>query len=56
MKHTPGPWTKGKELSDINIVYGNNHPIAQALFWSGSEDAYEANSNARIIASAPDLL
>lgn len=55
MAHTSGPWIRGKELSDINIVYGCNHRVAQALYWTGSENVGEVEANAELIARAPEL-
>jgi len=60
MRHTPGPWKFGKELSAHSgewlISYdaadrGQGIPIAETRPGSGQESA-----NARLIAAAPELL
>ena len=63
-KHTPGPWKTSHELNDgFSIVRqigeGNNLlPVAIAVFTRNynTENIEVAKANARLIASAPELL
>lgn len=53
MKHTPGPWDAyGRVIRDVD---GGEDQIAGISDW-GAEGEVEALANARLIASAPDLL
>lgn len=61
-KHTPGPWSAGNPPHDMT-VYANCVPIAatrdgDCYEWSAKRWLYPENAkaNARLIASAPDLL
>ena len=55
MTYTPRPWRIGGKHDPCHI-FGNDHLVAQALYWSGSENAGEVEANARLIVAAPDLL
>lgn len=51
-KHTPGPWTIGRNQAGHNAIWAMNAlPIAQIHYVVGDGDA-----NARLIAAAPELL
>lgn len=52
MKHTPGPWKIGTEGYR---VYGGSYGVAAIEGTSGAASK-EAEANARLIASAPELL
>lgn len=57
VKHTPGPWNMGyKDLGGKSICYkvygGDNQEISTVGRWDSVGD----EANARLIASAPDLL
>lgn len=54
MKHTPGPWKVKQGLGAPDIV-SKERLVARALYHMGSEDR-EVDSNARLIAAAPELL
>jgi hypothetical protein len=53
-KHTPGPWAvcKAADRSKSHDIMGNGFHIAEMIPFDGQEDT----ANARLIASAPDLL
>lgn len=53
-QHTPGPWTIEKTSHDTEIVAGKYHICNVGESVRCSEN--EAKANARLIASAPDLL
>jgi hypothetical protein len=58
-QHTPGPWVAGTSYSGNNIVCAGTALICEAR--KTRRKAYpsntsEHNANARLIASAPDLL
>ena len=58
MKHTKGPW--GRIIADGYTVrhpqiYSDTGPVANAT-WLGDGRLDELNANARLMASAPDLL
>lgn len=69
-KHTPGPWSveavNSEAMHDICLGYrvpGAGHPILIASVYGDDEprrpgdiSVFEAEANARLIASAPDLL
>ena len=57
MTHTPGPWRINTRLSrnGAPVISGDGRDIAKALYHMGSEDP-EVDANARLIASAPELL
>ena len=46
MKHTKGPWERGNEFD----IYNNSKRLVATLSLN------ETNANAKLIASAPDLL
>lgn len=58
MKHTPGPWNRiiadGYTVRHPQ-VYSDAGPVANAT-WLGDGRIDELNANARLIASAPELL
>lgn len=56
-KHTPGPWTQGTSAIGITCVWldgltEQEHKMGQSHTWIDCE----TESNARLIAAAPDLL
>ena len=57
-RHTPGPWARiiadGYTVRHPQI-YSDTGPVANAT-WLGDGRIDELNANARLIASAPDLL
>ncbi len=54
MTHTPGPWIVSKDWP-TTLILGQEHVVAKALYWSGSENAGEPEANAALIARAPEL-
>jgi hypothetical protein len=52
--HTNTPWHVGKRAADIAIYGQKGEEIAKILGFFNSDD--ENKANARLIASAPDLL
>ena len=58
MGHTEGPWTIQYSTNDYegNLIYANQRPIASAITEEQSEVTPEDEANARLIASAPELL
>lgn len=60
-KHTPAPWTACRTLFDGKTVsfriacnkHGSSNPLAEC---TGGYDSDEMAANARLIASAPELL
>lgn len=59
-KHTPGPWmvsrySQSTVLKSINIR-GGNERIARVVVPDTAQSIEEHEANARLIASAPDLL
>ena len=54
-KHTPGPWQQGDANGERNIYAADQTVICRMEVWRGS-DADEADANAALIASAPELL
>ena len=58
--HTAGPWTFESTGQGDFVIYGNISPnrnnavLCQRGFWG--TNAVQSNANARLIASAPDLL
>ena len=61
MPHTPGPWrVTARSNCMIDVLHDNNTKgaITQALCRVQARDSWvaEAEANARLIASAPDLL
>jgi len=63
-RHTPGPWTvggiasvKGTDSSDIYIQDRRMACVAHVIYNEpGGDDPAECMADARLIASAPDLL
>lgn len=62
MSHTPGPWTVEAWPADCGafagrpwVKGGNQMVVAHVEEW-GADGNAESQSNARLIASAPDLL
>ena len=58
-KHTPGPWkASGTGINGAASSYGHRWRVATCTdsYWDGSDLTGEAQANARLIASAPDLL
>lgn len=54
-KHTPGPWNVDEErATDIVIRNAQRDPVARG--YSSGWDKPTARANARLIASAPELL
>ena len=62
MSHTPGPWTDiGDPTGEGTPHYHEIHPATQDYFTEASPDGfsvtgYMKDSDARLIAAAPDLL
>ena len=56
MTYTPGPWTVDTKYFHAPEILSNDHIVARAMYWLGSEDAAEVAANARLIAAAPQLL
>jgi len=54
MKHTPGPWKVAEHYGAFRVITASRS-VALALYDGGSEDG-EVMPNARLIASAPELL
>jgi hypothetical protein len=53
-KHTPGPWKVAKAKNGRRYVYStDNFPV---ISWPAYRSGAEREANARLIASAPDLL
>ena len=56
-QHTPGPWVQPMQANGANVrhphIISDGGEIAITT-WQGSEQ--KTNANARLIASAPDLL
>lgn len=63
-QHTPGPWHVEKQRAPNGGVFYDvteenrqaHDRIAMVGPWTASRDGYEAESNARLIAAAPELL
>jgi hypothetical protein len=58
-KHTPGPWHVSEEWDGTSIKAGQfyvTHTIQSCGFHPDDEDKEITQSNARLIAAAPDLL
>lgn len=54
-KHTPGPWHVGSGKHDFIVYDAEGWAVASAAVYHQRNQGCEA-SNARLIASAPDLL
>jgi len=66
-KHTPGPWRAvaqkmtghmfvERDLGNKNLPYAANNTLSESRLLIASIESGEAESNARLIAAAPDLL
>jgi hypothetical protein len=55
-KHTPGPWHVGVKQAHRIIYDQAGWAVADATVFHGRESQDEMIANARLIASAPDLL
>jgi len=55
MAHTPGTWKVYDAYGEF-IIVGAQTEIAKAMYGIRSVDETSAQANARLIASAPDLL
>lgn len=53
---TPGPWEIGKGIAFCQSIYAGRLNVAFARQDNGHIDAPTAEANARLIASAPELL
>lgn len=56
MKHTPGPWHVGLRQAEKIVYDETGWAIANATVYHGESDAEQVKANARLIATAPDLL
>lgn len=61
LNHTPGQWSVKTISGSVAVVIDDTHTVAWIDFWTdrqcSSQKAYdEQMANARLIASAPDLL
>jgi hypothetical protein len=55
--HTPGPWRAGtKNQRFMNLVYAHDGGILVAEVNTSAPEPGERESNAQLIAAAPDLL
>ena len=52
---TPGPWSQGSER-DWMVFAGQDGESGELVGFSGGRDGETNKANARLIASAPDLL
>lgn len=60
-QHTPGPWARSnnvRQRDDAQRIYAGDVSIASVHYLpqKTTESFYQAHANARLIASAPDLL
>jgi hypothetical protein len=54
--HTPGPWHVGVRQAEQIVYDKTGWAVANATVYHGKEDLPEMKANARLIATAPDLL
>lgn len=55
-KHTPGPWNKYSDNRGIGALQIDGDEGSQLVSLVYGRDAHEQNANAKLIASAPELL
>ena len=56
MSHTPGPWEIRGRSARSAYIATDEASICQMAHWSDSDPIDELEANARLIASAPELL
>jgi len=56
MKHTPGPWTLEYDYSLVMPAKDGNHIVTAGPIGPDESSREEKRANARLIATAPELL
>lgn len=56
MSHSPGPWVVKNTFSGKLFIENENRYIADVHEWFVDENKPESEANARLIASAPEML